>query len=97
MIVELFKESVLVPLIDLLWIIQQRVGNIVGSHAVQQELIVSQVGILFLVLLEAGANEVPEAIGDQRIEMLHLYDVLELLLLLVFAIAECHTRQDVFL
>jgi hypothetical protein len=29
--------------------------------------------------------------------MLHLNDVLELLLLLVFTIAKCHARQDVFL
>ena len=57
-------------------------------------------GIIFgldLATFEAAADKVPEGITDQRIEVLHVHDVNELVLEMGFTVAESHGRGDVFL
>ena len=68
MVVEACEEFFLRNLADSR-VFNQCVGDVVRSHSIKQELIVGQV--LLFVLFDVRANEVPESIADQGIEMFH--------------------------
>ena len=47
--------------------------------------------------LKARADEVPEAIAYERIEVIHADKSEEFILHMRFSVAECHTRSYIFL
>ena len=78
-------------------ILNKGVRDIVSSHAIEQELVMSLILRFVLCPFEIGADEVPKGVADQRIEVLHADNAHELILHLGFALAERHTGRDVFL
>ena len=57
-------------------------------------------GIIFgldLATFKAAADKVPKGIADQRIEVLHIHDMNELVLEMGFTVTERYGRGDVFL
>jgi len=67
-------EELLLGLLRNARVLDERIGNVVGGHAVEQELVVRFVLVLVLLALELGADEVPEGVADQRVEVLHVDD-----------------------
>jgi len=70
MIVELLKELLFHLFAADCWIFNQCVRYIVCSHPIKEELTVSFI-LFLLVLLELDADEVPESVRDQRFHVLH--------------------------
>lgn len=71
-------------------ILYKRVADIIGSHTIEQKLVMSLVLRFVFLTLEVGANEVPESVADKGIEVLHIDNVDELVLHMRLTITQFH-------
>jgi len=69
-------------------VLHECIRDVVGSHPVQQELVVRLILRFDLSTFEAGADEVPKCIADQRVKVLHVHDVDEFVLQMGLALRE---------
>ena len=78
-------------------ILNQSVGHVVRGHAIKQELVMCRILRFIFRALKVIADEVPECITDEGIEVKQVDDVLELVSRLGLCLQEVHTCNNVFL
>ena len=78
-------------------VFDQGVGDVVRGHSVKQEFVVRCILGFVLRALEIIADEVPESVADQGIEVKQIDDVLKLISRLCLRLQEVHARDNVFL